>query len=194
MYGQYKSANLGGCKETIRAVINKQIMATEQIRLVDGTIVRKCPTIKPLYCSRAGKFYSVHNAILTDDGWVMREIKPNYTPGMANHKGGSCYPKMRNIAGKDCHHLMWETWVGPRTKGMEIDHINGNMMDWSLSNLEEVTPEENRKRAKILRVLRSIGREPREMSREELLNIFKRYEFEDPAKRMEYEMSHHREI
>ena len=194
MYGQYKSANLGGCKETIRAVINKQIMATEQIRLVDGTIVRKCPTIKPLYCSRAGKFYSVHNAILTDDGWVMREIKPNYTPGMANHKGGSCYPKMRNFAGKDCHHLMWETWVGPRTKGMEIDHINGNMMDWSLSNLEEVTPEENRKRAKILRVLRSIGREPREMSREELLNIFKRYEFEDPAKRMEYEMSHHREI
>ena len=49
-------------------------MASEQLRLVDGTIVRKCPTVKPLYCSRAGKFYSLHNAILTDDGWVLREV------------------------------------------------------------------------------------------------------------------------
>jgi len=194
MYGQYKSANLGGCKETIRAVINKQIMATEQLRLVDGTIVRKCPTIKPLYCSRAGKFYSVHNAILTDDGWVMREIKPNYTPGMANHKGGSCYPKMRNFGSKDCHHLMWETWVGPRTKGMEIDHINGDKCDWSLANLEEVTPAENRKRAKILRCMREAGNDPTKLSAARLKAIFAQYELMDGDTQMKREMTKHIEL
>ena len=50
-------------------------------------------------------------------------------------------------------------------------------MDWSLDNLEEVTPAENRKRAKLLRILRSLGRDPKQMSREELLSIFKKYEF-----------------
>ena len=86
-------------------------MATEQLRLVDGTIVRKCPTIKPLYCSRAGKFYSVHNAILTDDGWVLREIKPvlkqsgtrrcTFTNGTGTH-----YHFMRNFQNKHCHFLV----------------------------------------------------------------------------------------
>ena len=61
-----------------------------------------------------------------------------------------------------------------------IDHLNGNKMDWSLANLEEVTPEENRKRAKILRILRSIGRDPKQMSREELLRIFAKYTFTNP--------------
>ena len=161
----------------------------------DGGVMdaRRCPTQaeknpSALFCDREGQFYR-----LTRFG--IRPIKPSFCPAMQHHKGGSTYPVIRaNQTGdvsRNCHLLMWETWVGARTLGMEIDHINGNKMDWRLCNLEEVTPEENRKRARLLRVLRSIGREPREMSSEELLNIFKRYEFEDPAKRMEYEMSHH---
>ena len=169
-------------------------MATEQIRLVDGTIVRKCPTIKPLYCSRAGKFYSVHNAILTDDGWVMREIKPNYTPGMQNHKGGSTYPAMRNFGNKLCHHLMYETWIGARTKGMEIDHINGDKCDWSLANLEEVTPAENRKRAKILRCMREAGNDPTKLSAARLKAIFAQYELMDGDTQMKREMTKHIEL
>ena len=47
--------------------------------------------------------------------------------------------------------------------------------------MEYVTPEENRKRAGLLRVLRSIGRDPKKMSREELQAIFKKYEFGDPT-------------
>lgn len=72
------------------------------------------------------------------------------------------------------------TWIGPRPEGYEVDHINGDMLDWSADNLEYVTPEENNKRAKLLRVLRSIGRDPKQMSREELLSIFSKYTFTNP--------------
>ena len=122
---------------------------------------------KILFAGTDGKFYSAKR----------RELKPSFCPGMQNHKGGSAYPIMNNFKDRLCHHLIYETFVGPRTPGMEIDHLNGNKMDWSLANLEEVTPEENRKRAKILRILRSIGRDPKQMSREELLQIFNKYTF-----------------
>ena len=166
-------------------------MAQEQLRLVDGTIVRKCPTDEPLYCSRAGKFYSIHNAILTDDGWVLREIKPNVNPtrlsSWVSSQGisGSQYPTIRQTHGQPCHKLVALTWLGPRPEGMEIDHLNGNKLDWSVDNLEYVTPAENRKRARLLRVLRSIGRDPKQMSRDELLGIFRKYEFVDGSKQME---------
>ena len=76
--------------------------------------------------------------------------------------------------------LMALTWIGPRLEGYEVDHLNGDMLDWSADNLEYVTPEENNKRAKLLRVLRSIGRDPKQMSREELLSIFSKYTFTNP--------------
>ena len=76
--------------------------------------------------------------------------------------------------------LMALTWIGPRPEGYEVDHLNGNILDWSADNLEYVTPKENIKRAKLLRVLRSIGRDPKQMSREELLSIFSKYTFTNP--------------
>ena len=128
---------------------------------------------KILFAGTDGKFYNAKG----------RELKPAFGPAMQRGTrnarfSGSCYPIMANFGGRLCHHLIWETFVGPRTKGMEIDHINGNKMDWSLDNLQEVTPAENRKRAKILRILRNvIGRDPQKMSREELLHLFNKYEF-----------------
>jgi len=71
-------------------------------------------------------------------------------------------------------------WYGPRPQGMEIDHLNGDILNWSADNLEYVTPKENIKRARLLRVLRSIGRDPKQMSREELLSIFNKYYFTNP--------------
>ena len=161
-------------------------MLPEQLRLTDGTIVRRCPTDKPLYCSRAGKFYSVHGMAITDEGCVMQEIKPNWNEAMVHHKGGSCYPLLRSYYPHLCHNLIALTWLGPRPivvtpEGnaipLEIDHLNGDILDWSVDNLQYVTPAENRKRARLLRVLRSIGRDPRKMSRAELLEIFRKYEF-----------------
>lgn len=110
----------------------------------------------------------------------MHELKPHFSPGMQNHNGGSNYSKMVNFENRPCHHLIWETWVGPRTPGMEIDHVNGDKMNWSRDNLEEVTPAENRKRAKLLRVLRSNGRDPKHMTRDELQSIFRKYRLVNP--------------
>ena len=161
-----------------------------RIYTTDGGIItaKRCPTKKPLYCSRDGHFFS-----LTDNGTTLQEIKPHYTPGMQNYKGGSIYPQMRHYGAKSCHSLMWETWFGPRTKGMEIDHVNGNMMDWSLHNLEEVTPAENRKRAKILRCMRKAGNDPEQYSPERLKNIFAQYELMDGDTQMIREMTKHQE-
>ena len=75
---------------------------------------------------------------------------------------------------------MCVTFHGPRPIGYECDHINGVVTDYSASNLQWVTPAENRRRARILRIIRSIGRNPAEMSTEELLRIFASYDFSDP--------------
>ena len=161
-------------------------MYPNQFRLVDGTIVRRCPTDKPLYCSRAGKFYSVHNMQITDEGCVMHEVQPSFSPvrrkrwRSSNGISGTQYPVMRHFDCMNCHTLIALTWIGERPQGYEIDHINGDRCDYSADNLQYVTPAENRKRAKLLRVLRSIGRDPKQMSREELLSIFEKYTFITP--------------
>jgi ABC-type transport system involved in cytochrome c biogenesis ATPase subunit len=89
-------------------------------------------------------------------------------------------------------------WIGDKPTGLEVivrakarqepeqashaecyvvDHLNGITTDNRAENLQWVTRQENEKRAKLLRVLRSIGRDPRKMSREELLQIFNKYTF-----------------
>ena len=160
----------------------------EQLRLVDGTIVRRCPIVKPLYCSRDGRFFSVHNAVLTDQGWLLNEVKYNFspcdrTPGRKCHNGerGNLYPFMRGYGSARCHILIALTWIGPRplytdSKGelrpMEVDHLNGDIMDWSADNLQYVTAKENRRRASILRALRQQGIDPTTLTRSQLLQIF----------------------
>ena len=170
-------------------------LLNEQLRLVDGTIVKKCPTIKPLYCSKDGRFFSVHNMQITDEGCIMHELKPCTNPASTYaHKGGSAYARMSHYGNRLCHHLIWETWVGPRTPGMEIDHLNGNKLDWSLASLEEVTPAENRKRAKILRAMRAAGTDPTTIPQSRLEAIFARYVLMDAAEQMSRDISRHCEI
>ena len=168
-------------------------LLNEQLRLNNGTIVKKCPTVKPLYCSKDGRFFSVQNMQITDEGCIMHEVKHTFSPCSQNKKSGSAYPCMRHFANRACHLLIWETWVGPRTPGMEIDHINGDKMNWSLDNLEEVTPAENRKRAVLLRELRRNGRDPKQMTRDELQAIFSKYRLVTPNTLMDLDISRHQE-
>lgn len=150
-------------------------------RTEDGTEVRLCPLEKtngkPLYCSRDGVFYSRRMAkgVLR-----FRRIVVNRTPPRDTRLCHTRYPFVRQYGSAMCHTLMALTWIGPRPKGYQCDHLNGDMLDWSADNLQWVTPAENCKRAKLLRVLRSIGRDPKQMSREELLGIFNHYEFTNP--------------
>ena len=103
---------------------------------------------KILFAGTDGKFYNAAG----------KELKPCFNAAMRsckpNHHGG--YPTMRHFGNRLCHHLVWETFVGPRKKGMEIDHINGNKMDWSLDNLRQITPMENVRCARYLRELRKL--------------------------------------
>lgn len=171
-------------------------LLNEQLRLVDGTIVKKCPTVKPLYCSKDGRFFSVRNMQITDEGCIMHELKHRFSPSQLINRPNmhSAYPCMCHFGARTCHSLIWETWVGPRTKGMEIDHVNGDKMNWSLDNLEEVTPAENRKRAKILRAMRAAGTDPTTIPQSRLKAIFARYVLMDAAEQMSREISRHCEI
>ena len=119
-------------------------------------IARRCKNAKnksgtaQLFCTQNGEFYS-----LSANG--LKKVKHSFSPCSVNSHKGSCYPNMRNFSNKLCHHLVYEAWIGPRTPGMEIDHINGNKFDYRACNLEKVTPGENRRRAIILRSLRNDG-------------------------------------
>ena len=77
---------------------------------------------------------------------------------------------------------------------MEIDHVNGDKMNWSLANLEEVTPAENRKRAKILRAMRAAGTDPTTIPQSRLKAIFAHYDIMDGAEQMSRDISRHCEL
>jgi len=68
---------------------------------------------------------------------------------------------MRHFGNKACHLLICITFHGPRPEGYECDHLNGCVTDYSAANLEWVTPSENRRRSKYLRIMRECDFDPR---------------------------------
>jgi hypothetical protein len=162
--------------------------------LIDGAELRLCAGVKhrngpaKLYCSYDGHFYS-----LSKNG--LNEVLPSFGPSQqACTRGGknyygSRYPVMADFGGKSCHALICTAWHGPRPtfidehgneKPMECDHLNANPYDYHADNLEWVTPAENRRRAKILRGLRSAGIEPEKAyTYAQLKDIFNTYDFQN---------------
>lgn len=121
----------------------------EKIFLPDGTELRLCTGAVPrqgcakLYCSCMGIFFSLSSRGLNQ---VQYYRTKNFHPKPNVH---SNYPRMCNFIGAPyCHILVAIAWIGPRPKGCELDHKDGNIRNCAVSNLEYVTPEENRRRAK----------------------------------------------
>ena len=134
---------------------------------------------KILFAHPDGYFVNQHGTRLKHTyNPAMRE------PGRKSHNGvrGNLYPKMRQFGNKNCHILICSTFHGPRPEGYQCDHLNGNVLDYSAANLEWVTPAENYRRAKILRALRAIGRDPKLIPYDELRAIMNHYEFVNPSK------------
>ena len=121
----------------------------EKIYLPDGTELRLCKGIvsrtgnRKLYCSKAGLFYSLSTRGLNPN-------KPYVTKNFRRKPNvHSYYPRMCGFIGAPyCHILVAKAWIGLRPEGCEVDHIDGNIRNCAASNLEYVTPEENRRRAK----------------------------------------------
>jgi len=110
--------------------------------------------VKYLYCTRDGRFFA-HNK----DGWS--EKKYDFNPGKQNHKNGSVYPCIRDFGNKNCHLCVAYAWHGARPEGMVCDHLDGNKLNMHADNLQWVTTDENRRRAKIARRMRQIGLDPK---------------------------------
>ncbi len=167
--------------------------------LPDGTEVRLVPVERTnnhyLYASKDGRVFSLHGQSF----YPLRPTITNYPCNRANGRRKQHYLKMNRRYGYILvHTAVALAWIGPASEGLErsgskpvIDHLNGITADNRVDNLQWVTPEENCKRAKILRILRSLGRDPRKMTRDELLSIFKHYTFQTPHDRMEFDMTHH---
>lgn len=125
--------------------------------------------------------------------------------GKKSHNGvnnGQRYPYITFRGGTyTIHILMVEIWIRPRREGEEVDHLDSNIDNFALDNLEIVTREENNRRRRILNAMRKAAVElndpsldPVNKTPEEMVRIYREITVDDPAKIMEDDFKHHREF
>lgn len=84
---------------------------------------------------------------IDEDGNIYRNNK-KMSP--ANNGIGYMQIKLRHNGkryGRYVHRLVWETFMGDIPEGLEINHIDHNKLNNSLSNLELVSHSDNLKKA-----------------------------------------------
>lgn len=167
--------------------------------LPDGTEIRLVLPLertgnRHLYVTASGRAFShvrVKDKKTGVTHWIYREqalftLTPGKLSVNANRK--QRYYVMPHHGDIYLHIAVCLAWNGPRPDDYECDHINGIVSDNRASNLQWVTPEENQKRAVILRARRMIAQQdndpsklPENMSSEELLQLFNLYNAERPS-------------
>ena len=138
----------------------------------------------PFWCAQDGAVFRLDDS----DEFVPQKVytwdtKKYAQLGPSGHPIGHTYPEFTYRGTHyDVHRLMALAWIGPIPEGWEVDHVNGNILDWRLENIHIVTVGENRKRAVILRARRFIAaqdndpsKDPLNMRSEELLALFNAY-------------------
>ena len=154
-------------------------------------------------------FLSKDKCAYTLTRYGLRRRRINYTRkrryGQKSCNGvpnGRRYPYITFRGGTyTIHLLMMEIWGRPRRAGEEIDHLDGNIDNFALANLEIVTRKENNRRKAILRKLRRASidlhdpsLDPANKTSEEMSRIYHDIDSDDAEAIMEWEMRHHMEI
>ena len=156
---------------------------------------------KDIFLSLKGEVYS-----LTKYGLHRRRIdycrKRRYGKKSRNGvNNGRRYPYITFRGGTySVHILMVEIWVRPRRDGEEVDHLDGNIDNFALDNLEIVTREENNRRRKILHAMRKAAKQLNDPSLDpfnrtpaEMAKIYASITVDEPEAIMERDMTRHRE-
>ena len=151
-------------------------------------------------------FMSDHGAVYSLTRRGLRRLRINFTRkrryGKTSRNGvpnGRRYPYITFRGGTyTIHILMVEIWIRPRREGEEVDHLDSNIDNFALDNLEIVTREENNRRRKILNAMRKAAIElndpsldPVNKTPEEMARIYQELDVDDPNAIMEWEMTHH---
>ena len=129
----------------------------------DGAVV------KYLYCTRDGRFF-----VRGKEGWN-EVLSANINRSSKNPKAGGGYdaPILTHFGWKPSHRCVAFAWldvpkdvklqmigVDAPTK-WEVDHLNTDHKNWTADNLQWVTPDENRRRGAIAKLMRLIGLDPK---------------------------------
>lgn len=140
----------------------------------DGAVV------KYLYCTRDGRFF-----VRGKDGWD-EVLSANINRSSKNPKAGGGYdaPILTHFGWKPSHRCVAFAWldvpkdvklqmigVDAPTK-WEVDHLNTDHKNWTADNLQWVTPDENRRRAKIAKRMRKKGLNPKWLQPQTLRLIY----------------------
>ena len=105
-----------------------------------------------LYAHRKGAFMNRFGHLLKH-GFCPAKRKRN------NRVSGKVYPYMTNYRAY-CHRLIGRTFLRKLNKGEVFDHINGDISNYSVSNLRIVTKATNDRDGGFLKMLRNRGIDP----------------------------------
>lgn len=121
---------------------------------------------KALFAGSDGKFYNKSGKQLKHAFCKAKRIRNN-------RRSGAVYPYMVNYRAY-CHRLIGRTFLRKLRKGEVYDHINGDITNYSVTNLRIVKKANNDRDAGFLKKLRNKGIDPRMYAQPYLLRFFKR--------------------
>ena len=130
--------------------------------LPDGTLVAHYLDT-PVWCSLIGAMYVREVTTFKRKTVSGLTTQKNYARKTRNGCViGQCYPHF-NYRGVNyyAHKVMALSWIGPRPEGWQIDHLNGDIRNWTITNIRIITKAENYRCARYLRIMRDCGFDPR---------------------------------